>query len=255
MSNKEKAVAILNALASGDAAPLQQYISDETYIQHNLSAPDGKAAFLGMLPMLGDDAKVNVVRVIEDGNFVACHTEYFLAPFGGALVGFDVFRFEDGLVVEHWDNLQPIVAETASGRSQFDGPTEITDLDKTDANKVLASGFLTDILMGAAPEKITDYISTEVYHQHNPAVGDGLGALGAALQAMAEAGTPMVYDKNHLIVGEGNFVLLASEGQFMGEHVAFFDLIRIADGLIVEHWDVVQAIPAREEWQNENGKF
>ena len=121
MSNKEKAVAILNALASGNPSAPEQSISDKTYIQHNLSAPSGKAAFLGLVPIMGDDASVNVVRVIEDGDLVACHTEYYLAPFGGALVGFDVFRFEDGLVVEHWDNLQAIATETASGRTQLDG--------------------------------------------------------------------------------------------------------------------------------------
>ncbi len=255
MSNKEKAVAILNALASGDTTAIEQYVSDETYIQHNLAAPSGKQAFLGLVSMLGDDSKVNVVRVFEDGNIVVTHTEYFLAAFGGALVGFDVFRFEDGLLVEHWDNLQPIVTETASGRSQFDGPTEVTDLDKTAANKAIAQGFVDDVLMGAAPDKITDYVSTEIYHQHNPAVGDGLAALGSAMQAMAEAGTPMIYTKNHMLVGEGNFVLTVSEGQFLGEHVAFFDLLRIENGLIVEHWDVVQNIPARADWQNDNGKF
>ncbi|MEM7334896.1 MAG: nuclear transport factor 2 family protein [Chloroflexota bacterium] len=257
MSNKEKAVAILNALASGDTTPLEQFISDETYIQHNLSAPSGKAAFLGMVPMLANDpnTKVNIVRVIEDGGLVVCHTEYFLAAFGGALVGFDVFRFENGLVVEHWDNLQAIATETASGRTQLDGPTDVTDHDKTEANRTFAQGFVNDILMGKALDKITAYISTETYHQHNPSVGDGLAAFGEASAAMAEAGTPMVYSQNHLLAVEGNFAFAASEGQFLGNHVAFFDLIRIENGLIVEHWDVIQEIPAKEEWQNDNGKF
>ena len=255
MSNKQKAVAILNALASGDASPIEQYVSDKTYIQHNLAAQSGKAAFLGLIPIMGDDAAVNVVRVIEDGDLVACHTEYFLAPFGGALAGFDIFRFQDGLVVEHWDNLQAIATETVSGRTQFDGPTDVTDLDKTNANRVVAKGFVEDILMGGNPAKATDYISTETYHQHNPSVDDGLAALGAAMQAMAEAGTPMTYTKNHMLLCEGNFALAVSEGQFLSNHVAFFDLIRIEKGLIVEHWDVIQEIPPQTEWQNDNGKF
>lgn len=255
MTNKEKAVAILNSLATGDTGPVGQYVSDKTYIQHNLSAPSGKENFIGLLSMLGSDGKVDVKRVIEDGNYVAVHTEYYLPAFGGALAGFDVFRFEDGLVVEHWDNLQAVATETASGRTQFDGPTEVTDLDKTEANRKVAQGFVDDVLLGANPGKITDYISTETYHQHNPSVGDGMAALGEAMQQMAEAGTPMTYTQNHLLVCEGNFALAASEGQFMGNHVAFFDLVRIEDGLIVEHWDVIQEIPPRDEWKNENGKF
>ncbi len=72
---------------------------------------------------------------------------------------------------------------------------------------------------------------------------------------MAKAGTPMVYTKNHFILGEGNFVLTSSEGSFLGKSVAFYDLFRIADGLIVEHWDTVEEIPPRDQWKNDNGKF
>ena len=48
-------------------------------------------------------ARVNTVRVFEDGDFVFAHTEY---DFFGPKIGFDIFRFEDGKIVEHWDNLQ-----------------------------------------------------------------------------------------------------------------------------------------------------
>lgn len=68
----------------------------------------------------------------------------------------------------------------------------------------------------------------------------------------------MIYDQTHKILGEGNFVLAMSEGQFgpaPGEHVAYYDLFRLADGKIVEHWDVIQAIPPKEDWKNQNGKF
>jgi predicted SnoaL-like aldol condensation-catalyzing enzyme len=48
---------------------------------------------------------VNTVRVLQDGDFVATHTEY---NFFGPKAGFDIFRFENGLIVEHWNNLQEI---------------------------------------------------------------------------------------------------------------------------------------------------
>ena len=109
--------------------------------------------------------------------------------------------------------------------------------------------------MGAAPDKITDYVSTETFLQHNSGVADGLDGLGAALQALAEAGKAMVYDKNHMILGQGNFVLAGSEGQFLGKHVSFYDLFRIEEGKIVEHWDVIEEIPEQDKWMNNNGKF
>ena len=58
------------------------------------------------------------------------------------------------------------------------------------------------------------------------------------------------------VVGEGNFVLTVSEGKFgKGDHVAYYDLFRVEEGKIVEHWDIIQTIPAQSEWQNSNGKF
>ena len=42
---------------------------------------------------------------------------------------------------------------------------------------------------------------------------------------------------------------------YSGEHVAFYDIFRLENGKIVEHWDNIQAIPADGEWANPNGKF
>jgi len=252
LSNKDKVVALLNSFNTGATEPIS-YINPQKYIQHNLAVGDGLEGFGAVMQNAPEGGfSANVVRAFEDGNFVFTHTEY---DFFGPKVAFDIFRFEDGLIVEHWDNLQEIVTETASGRSQFDGPTQITDLDKTATNKTLVEGFIADILQGAHPEKITDYVSTEQYDQHNPGVKDGLDGLGEAMAAMAEAGIVMRYDKTHMILGEGNFVLAVSEGEFTSPHVAFYDLFRIENGKIVEHWDVVQEIPAKEEWKNQNGKF
>ncbi|MEO1712027.1 MAG: nuclear transport factor 2 family protein [Bacteroidota bacterium] len=252
MTNQQKVVALLESLENGDPTPVS-YINPEKYIQHNLAVADGLAGFGAVMQNAPEGGfKAKVVRSFSDGDYVVAHTEY---DFFGPKVGFDIFRFENGLIVEHWDNLQDIATETASGRTQLDGPTEIADLDKTAANKTVIQGFVDDVLFGAAPQKITDYVSTENYAQHNPMVGDGLAALGEALQAMAEAGTPMVYKKNHMLLGEGNFVLAASEGVFMNKEVAFYDLFRLEDGKIVEHWDAIQEIPAKETWANQNGKF
>lgn len=168
-----------------------------------------------------------MVRAFQDGDYAVTHTEY---NFFGPKIGFDIFRFEDGQIVEHWDNLQEIATTTVSGRSQIDGATKITDFDQTEANKELVAGLVADVLMGANPGQVNDYISTEKYLQHNPSVADGLEALGEALEAMAKAGTPMVYTKNHLILGEGNFVLAVSEGQFLGKHAALYDLFRVESG-------------------------
>ncbi len=55
-----------------------------------------------------------------------------------------------------------------------------------------------------------------------------------------------MYTKNHMILGEGNFVLTVSEGQFLGKQVSFYDLFRIESGKVVEHWDTIEEMPAKE---------
>ena len=223
------------------------------YIQHNPGVPTGAAPILGFIPALKDSGiVVTTHRVIAEGDLVVLHNTYENAQLFGAetLVAFDVFRVEDGKLAEHWDNLQVPGAPNASGRTMVDGETEVRDLDKTAENKALVSGFVRDVLQGADPAKITEYVSTESYLQHNPQVADGLDGLGAALAA---AGMAMRYDETHLIVAEGNFVFTASEGAMGDAPTAFFDLFRVEDGKIVEHWDTVSEIPS--EMAHENGKF
>ncbi|MEM6967033.1 MAG: nuclear transport factor 2 family protein, partial [Bacteroidota bacterium] len=101
LSKKDKVVALLNSFNTGDQTPIA-YINPNKYIQHNLGVGDGLAGFgevMKMAPPTG--FKANVVRVFEDGDYVFTHTEY---DFFGPKIGFDIFRFEDGLIVEHWDN-------------------------------------------------------------------------------------------------------------------------------------------------------
>lgn len=253
LSNKEKVVALLHSFNTGDQTPIS-YINPTKYIQHNLAVGDGLAGFGEVVKNAPPQGfKANVVRAFEDGDYVFAHTEY---DFFGPKAGFDVFRFEDGLIVEHWDNLSEVTPPNPSGRTQFDGPSEIADQDKTAANKAVVESLMTDVFLNGENEKIPTYINPTKYLQHNSAVADGLDGLGAALQYFADNGLVMEYEKVHKILGEGNFVLAMSEGKFgKGDHVAFYDLFRLEDGLIVEHWDVIQPIPAKAAWKNQNGKF
>ena len=52
-----------------------------------------------------------------------------------------------------------------------------------------------------------------------------------------------------------NFVLVVSEGSFGDAPTAYYDLFRVEEGRIAEHWDVIETIPPREAWKNDNGKF
>ncbi len=252
LSKKQKAVALLESLETGDQTPVS-YINPNKYIQHNLAVGDGLAGFGAVLQNAPEGGfKANVVRSFEDGDFVFTHTIY---DFFGPKIGFDLFRFEDGLIVEHWDNLIEVLPANPSGHTQTDGATTITDLDKTAENKSMVQDFLETILMKGEFDKLGNYFDDDNYIQHNPSIGDGLSGLGKALEEMGKAGIKMEYHKIHKVVGEGNFVLALSEGKFAGKETAYYDLFRIENGKIAEHWDVMADIPAKSEWKNQNGKF
>lgn len=252
LTNTEKVIALLNSFNTGDQTPIA-YINPNKYIQHNLSVGDGLAGFGAVMKHAPPEGfKANVIRVFEDGDYVFTHTEY---DFFGPKVGFDVFRFEEGLIVEHWDNLLPVQKPNPSGRTQFDGATEVMDLDKTEANKQVVKDLLEKVFMNSEMDKIATYINPTNYIQHNPAIADGLDGLGAAMKMMAENGMTMEYITIHKIVGEGNFVLVMSEGKLGGQPTAYYDLFRLENEQIVEHWDVITPIPLKSEWKNDNGKF
>lgn len=251
-SNKEKVVELLKAIETGASEPVG-YINQNKYIQHNLAVGDGLAGFGELLKALPPkSAKVKTVRAFQDGDYVFTHTEY---DFFGPKIGFDIFRFENGLIVEHWDNLQETAKPNPSGHTMIDGPATSTDLSKTEENKKLVKQFVDDILVNGRMEKLAGYYNGDNYIQHNPLIPDQLSGLGKALEQWAKQGITMKYNTIHKVLGEGNFVLIVSEGHLAGKLSSFYDLFRVENGKIAEHWDTIEEIPAKENWKNNNGKF
>ncbi|MGO5500074.1 nuclear transport factor 2 family protein [Paratractidigestivibacter faecalis] len=70
---------------------------------------------------------------------------------------------------------------------------------------------------------------------------------------MSEQGIAMVYDKIHMVLAQGDMVLAISEGTFGGAPTSYYDLWRVADGKIAEHWDVMEAIADKSTWANDSG--
>lgn len=257
MNNKEIVGTFLGAVAKQDAETMRKFANAD-YIQHNPFVPTGLEPFIQLLPVLKEHGTyAENVRLFQDGNYVFMHNIWKNAkPFGAdEMVAFDIIRVdENGRVAEHWDAMTPLMKETASGRTQTDGPTTVEDLDKTDANKALAVALIEDVLMGKNPSKITEYISAEQYDQHNPGIKDGLNGIVEAVADLTSQNNMFKYTKIHKVLGEGNFVLTVSEGEWTGKQQVFYDLFRMKAGKIVEHWDVIQPVPATG-LANTNGMF
>lgn len=257
MTNIQKALALINTFATGDTETAASLLA-EGYIQHNLAYGTGRDAFVGSVAYLASapvKTTVNNIRSFADGDKVFLQTVYNFAG-AGEQVAFDIFRFdENGKIAEHWDNLASLAAPNPSGHTQTDGAMEITDLDKTEENQKLVKNFLFDVMQGNRPEKTPDYFDDDAYIQHNTGIADGLSGLGTVLAALAEQGIQMIYTTVHQVLAQGNFVLAVSEGTFGGAPTAYYDLWRVENGKIAEHWDVMETIADKSTWANNNGKF
>ena len=176
--------------------------------------------------------------------FAFAHNEY---DFGGVRIAFEVFRFEGARAVEHWDNIQRVAGPNASGRGMTDGATAITDLEKTEANRSLARDFVKTVLIGRAFDAFDDYMHESLI-QHAPDIEDGVDALRASTETYR-------YDRLHRVLAEGNFALCMCEGAKNGVHSGLYNLFRMEDERIVEHWTTVETIPPQDQWKNDNGKF
>jgi predicted SnoaL-like aldol condensation-catalyzing enzyme len=103
-ANKDRIRAFLKSIETGDPGPIA-VVNEEKYIQHNPQTEEGSEGLAVLFQRLSKTSpRVNIVRAFEDGDFVFAHTEY---DFSRRNIGFEVFRFEDGRAVEHWDNIQP----------------------------------------------------------------------------------------------------------------------------------------------------
>ena len=247
---KEQIVTLLKGIETGDPKAVE-VVNEGKYIQHNPLTREGNVGLAELFKRLAKTSpQVEIVRVFEDGDFVFGHTDY---NFNVIEVGFEVFRFEEGFVVEHWDNLQ-LKPESVnpSGHTMLDGPTETTDLEKTEENRDFIRSFVDEVLVSGQLSKLDHFVDSVNFTEHNPHMADGLPALREALSSNQRG---INYERIHRVLAEGSFVLSVCEGYLKEEHVSFYDLFRVTDGKIAEHWDTINRVPPRSEWVNDNGKF
>lgn len=253
----EKALALIDTFATGDTDIAKELLAED-YIQHNLAYGTGRDAFISSVEYLASaDEKTTVenIRAFEDGDKAFLQTVYNFAG-AGEQVAFDIFRFDnEGKIAEHWDNLAAKAEPNPSGHTQIDGTMEVTDLDKTEENRKLVEDFLYDVMQGNNLDKTPDYFDGDTYIQHNTGIADGISGLNEALAALAEQNIQMIYTTTHQVLAQGNFVLAVSEGTFGDKPTAYYDLWRVENGKIAEHWDVMETIANKSTWQNQNGKF
>lgn len=246
MTNVDRVRAVFRAIAERDAALATRHLHPDRYVEHDANVADGVEGVRRYVEDLAPDDRLEVVRVLEDGDYVVVQSDGRIRGDG---TFFDVFRFEDGWIVEHWGFAAPAGPPNRSGHTQVDGPVEPARLDETAASRAFVREYYETFHVAGRHDLAARYFVDSPMIRHEPGVADGVDAFLADLAILTRDRT---IDEVRLLIGQGDLVFLAALGTHAGRPCAYLDLYRVEAGRVVEHWGFPAPIPPPSERKNHN---
>src|SRR6202521_834931 len=247
--------AVIDIFRNRDSTAIDRFFSDPL-VQHDPNIADGLSGLRTFVTEVKNSGKTNVTvyRTVVDGETVMLHSKYEGWPgFSGPVIAFDLFRFKNGKIVERWGGQTPEAGPNLSGHTQVDGPTTVVDRGRTEAHRTLVRTFKQVVTVELRFDRVEEFIDGDHYIQHASKVGDGTARMKARVSQVEEPGdTPVLIPRRY--IADGNFVLCLVEAR-TEPSTANYDLFRVENGRIAEHWDVLSVIPPQNRWKNTNGPF
>lgn len=236
-----------------DTTAAERYLAED-YIQHNPNADTGRAGVLAFFASLGEPLPVQdrvqtpLVSIVAEGDYVALvQVDEYEQPRPYTTTWFDLFRIEDGLIAEHWDHGRlPADGTPRAYVPPVESPDQEATLANADAqlaeNQRLVYDMWRTLLDAQQVEEAPRFLA-DGYVQHNPLANTGLAGFLAFFRQFAQP-QPIQPTVDGLIqvVAEGDLVVLATVRAYDDASgtpytTTWFDMFRVDDGLLVEHWD------------------
>ncbi|MFF5138161.1 ester cyclase [Streptomyces sp. NPDC013157] len=242
-----------------DLSAIDAYL-DADFTQHDpriADGPTGLRAYLTAQNAAHPDAYLSVKRVIAEGNLVAVHSNLVLDPGTRGYSVLDLYRLSGGKIVEHWDTTQEVPATTVSGNDMFStlSSPQVSRPDPsapTALNKQLVTDMYKQVFVDKDVTAFDRYV-VDPYYQHNPGFANGIQAAKDGISGMFSA-FPGFHSDTYRVIAEGDLVVLQSRGTFTSDMAqGVFDIYRVRNGKVVEHWDIVQNVPSTSS--NDNSMF
>ena len=247
--------AMVEIFRNRDSIAIDRFFSDQ-FVQHDPNIADGLPGLKAFVKevMNSPTTNVTIYRTVVDGDIVMLHSKYQGWPgFSGPVIAFDLFRFQNSKIVEHWGGQTSETLPNLSGHTQVDGPSAVIDRERTEANRTLVRNFKQVVTVELRFDRVDDFIEGDHYVQHASKVGDGTARMKARVsQVEKPGGTPVLIPRRY--IAEGNFVLCLVESR-TEPPTANYDLFRVENGKIAEHWDVLSVIPPQNQRKNTNQPF
>lgn len=230
-------------LAEGDVGVAEHFASD--YVDHRAGTSGTAALRERLATQLAQhpDATVQVYRVLTEQNQVFVHSHVILDDGTLGSAAADVFRFEGDQIVEYWGNRQEVPATTASGNDMFSTLSAPVRFDPDpEADPAVTASTMAALSTALAVEKdlsAWDRYTLAPYYQHSVNTPNGI-------EAVKQIWGPIIADPTVAItpvmsITEGDLFVTMNLIDSPTLHLTTVDLSRVRDGLVVEHWDVVES--------------
>lgn len=243
----------LEGIMQGKAREAVTKYTGHRYTQHSTGVANGVEGFLAFFePFVERNPKreIEIVRIFEDGPWVFCQAYQSLNDGAARWVTMDMFFTDkDGLILEHWDTIAPYVEVTKSGEDMVGGVSQVDLSADTETNKAIVREFTKQVRQEGDPSKITQFMAENLI-QHSDVIDAGSSGF-KAWHVSPDCGD---YEMLFNLIGQGDFVMTYGKRHAQGKDIAVFDLFRLEDQMIVEHWMNQEEISPREAWGN-SGKF
>ena len=240
-------------------------VATDPYIQHSPDLPDGMKPVWDLLinrPASFSNKQIQWIGekgFLDNGNFLIMFREVNRGDGTGLSKIVDIMRFDDeGKYAEHWDIRQPLAEKTKSGHSEtgtakkfLDNPVSYSKKEE-EKNKKRAVRYLNHAFNIGPLDKALEAFAAPDYVQHNPMLPDGTKPL---IGFFKSGKLPVhCYDIKH-VFAQNDLVVVFSKVTTDGKIEAIVDIYRMRDGKMVEHWDIVQPVPADTDMPHKNGMF
>jgi predicted SnoaL-like aldol condensation-catalyzing enzyme len=240
-------------------------VAADPYIQHSPDLPDGWKPVWDLLAKrpAGFSSKpmkwLGPGGFVDNGNMLVMFREVNRGDGTPRSKIVDVMRFDDeGKYAEHWDIRQAISEKTVSGHSETETAKTYTEKpvkyseEIEEANKKTVASFLHLAFNQNKLEEALDRYVIDTYIQHNPMIADGTEAVK---EVFAAGKIPKLSYEIQTLVAQNDIVVAFSKVTSSAGVAAVVDILRVRDGKLVEHWDVVQPVPPDDKMPHKNGMF
>ncbi|WP_040699815.1 nuclear transport factor 2 family protein [Nocardia vinacea] len=242
----------------GNLSVVDQYVQPDL-IEHDPTRTNGAAAlkeFVQSQRAAYPEASVIMHRTLGEGNLVTIHSHFVPVPGTSGNATIDIFRLERGKIVEHWDVIQDVPATTASGNDMFSTLSaplweQPDPCAPTAKNKEIALAMFTGVFVDRDLTAFDRHVA-DPYYQHSPTAPNGIEF---PKQLLAQAFTSPYFNVSiKRVIADGDYVATHAHYHFADDRgMAICDLYRVREGKVVEHWDIVQNVPATSS--NDNAMF